>query len=99
MNWFTDFTALEWAYFIIACIGTVLLLVQVILMIVGAGDGVMGRGNSLATLSFYLYNKSFVDGEMGMGSAIGWVIFCISLLFSLGLLVFVQKTGYYSLDD
>ena len=39
MNWFTDFTALEWAYFIIACIGTVLLLVQVILMIVGAGDG------------------------------------------------------------
>lgn len=67
--------------------------------IVGAGDGVMGRGNSLATLSFYLYNKSFVDGEMGMGSAIGWVIFCISLVFSLGLLVFVQKTGYYSLDD
>lgn len=67
--------------------------------IVGAGDGVMGRGNSLATLAFYLYNKSFVDGEMGMGSAIGWIIFCISLVFSVGLLVFVQKTGYYSLDD
>ena len=65
----------------------------------GAGDGAMGHGNSLATLSFYLYNKSFVDGEMGMGSAIGWVIFFISLVFSVGLLIFVQKTGYYSLDD
>lgn len=67
--------------------------------IVGAGDGAMGRGNSLATLVFYLYNKSFVDGEFGMGSAIGWTIFFISLVASSGLLVFVQKTGFYSLDD
>ena len=67
--------------------------------IVGAGDGAMGRGNSLATLVFYLYNKSFVDGEFGMGSAIGWIIFVISLVASMGLLVFVQKTKFYSLDD
>ena len=67
--------------------------------IVGAGDGAMGHGNSLATLVFYLYNKSFVDGEFGMGSAIGWVIFFISSVASIGLLAFVLKTGYYSLDD
>ncbi len=67
--------------------------------VIGVGDGAMGRGNSLATLVFYLYNKSFVDGEFGMGSAIGWVIFFISSVASIGLLIFVQKTGYYSLDD
>ena len=41
MKWFQDFGALEWAYFVIACIGTVFLLVQIVMMIVGAdgGDG------------------------------------------------------------
>lgn len=39
MEWFKEFGALEWTYFIIACIGTLLLLVQVILMLIGAGDG------------------------------------------------------------
>ena len=39
MEWFKDFGALEWAYFIIACIGTVLLLVQIVMMLIGAGDG------------------------------------------------------------
>lgn len=67
--------------------------------IIGAGGGAMGHGNSLATLVYYLYNVSFIDGEFGMGSAIGWLIFLMSSIFSVGLLVFVQKTGYYSLDD
>ena len=39
MEWFKDFGGLEWAYFVIACLGTLLLVVQVILMLVGAGDG------------------------------------------------------------
>ena len=39
MEWFKDFGALEWTYFVIACVGTVLLIVQVILMLIGAGDG------------------------------------------------------------
>ena len=39
MEWFKEFGALEWTYFVIACIGTLLLLVQVILMLIGAGDG------------------------------------------------------------
>ena len=39
MEWFKEFGALEWTYFIIACIGTLLLLVQVILMLIGAVDG------------------------------------------------------------
>lgn len=39
MEWFKDFGALEWTYFVLACVGTLLLIVQVILMLVGAGDG------------------------------------------------------------
>lgn len=39
MNWFTELTGLEKAYFIIACIGSVFLLVQIVLMILGAGEG------------------------------------------------------------
>lgn len=39
MEWFKDFGGLEWAYFVIACIGTVFLLVQIVMMIIGAGDG------------------------------------------------------------
>ena len=36
--WFASLSGLEIAYFIIACIGTVALLVQIVLMIVGAGS-------------------------------------------------------------
>ena len=38
MSWFEKMSGLEIAYFIIACIGTVLLLVQIVMMIIGA-DG------------------------------------------------------------
>ncbi len=38
MSWFERMSGLEIAYFIIACIGTVLLLVQIVMMIIGA-DG------------------------------------------------------------
>ena len=39
MEWFKEFGGLEWAYFVIACIGTVFLLVQIVMMIIGADDG------------------------------------------------------------
>ncbi len=39
MNWFEDFGGLEWTYFVLACLGTVLLIVQIVLMLVGADDG------------------------------------------------------------
>lgn len=35
--WFASLSGLEIAYFIIACIGTLALLIQIILMIIGAG--------------------------------------------------------------
>lgn len=65
----------------------------------GGGNGAMGIGNSLATLVFYLYNISFVDGTFGMASALGWLIFLITGVFGVGLLIYIQKTGTYSLDD
>lgn len=36
--WFASLSGLEIAYFIIACIGTLALLIQIVLMIVGAGS-------------------------------------------------------------
>lgn len=65
----------------------------------GAGEGAMGIGNSLATLVFYLYNMSFVDGTYGMASALGWLIFLITGVFGVGLLFYIQKTGTYSLEE
>ena len=65
----------------------------------GAGSSFgMGIDNSLATLVYYLYNKGFKDFEMGMASAIGWLIFLLTSVISAGLYVFVRKTGYFSLD-
>lgn len=58
----------------------------------------MGLDNSLATLVFYLYNKGFKDFQMGMASAIGWLIFVLTSVLAVGLYGFVKKTGYYSAD-
>ena len=64
----------------------------------GNGTANMGTNNSLATLVFYLYNLGFKDFKMGMASALGWITFAITGVFGIALLVFVQKTGYYSID-
>ena len=64
----------------------------------GNGTANMGSDNSLATLVFYLYNLGFKDFKMGMASALGWITFAITGVFGVALLVFVQKTGYYSID-
>lgn len=64
----------------------------------GNGTANMGTDNSLATLVFYLYNLGFKDFKMGMASALGWITFAITGVFGIVLLVFVQKTGYYSID-
>ncbi len=39
MTWFKDFGGLEWTYFVIACIGTLFLFVQIVMMIIGAESG------------------------------------------------------------
>ena len=36
-DWFRSLSGLEIAYFIIACIGTVALLIQIVMMLIGAG--------------------------------------------------------------
>lgn len=64
----------------------------------GNGTSNMGSDNSLATLVFYLYNLGFKDFKMGMASALGWITFAITAVFGAALLIFVQKTGYYSID-
>lgn len=65
----------------------------------GAGSSFgMGIDNSLATLVYYLYNKGFKDFEMGLASAIGWLIFLISAVFGGILYLFVRKTGYFEVD-
>ena len=64
----------------------------------GNGTANMGSDNSLATLVFYLYNLGFKDFKMGMASALGWITFAITGVFGIALLIFVQKTGYYSID-
>ena len=64
----------------------------------GNGTANMGTDNSLATLVFYLYNLGFKDFKMGMASALGWITFAVTGVFGIALLIFVQKTGYYSID-
>lgn len=38
MEWFKDFGALEWTFFVLACLGTVFLIVQIVMMLVGLGE-------------------------------------------------------------
>lgn len=39
IEWLKSLSGLEVAYFIVACIGTLALLIQIFMMIVGAGRG------------------------------------------------------------
>lgn len=76
MDWFEGFGALEWTYFVIAVIGTVLLLISVIMMIVGASDG----GPDFDT-------DADMDGELDTATDTGLTLFSTKALvtfFAIG---------------
>ena len=58
----------------------------------------MGNQNALGTLAYYLYRTGFggADAAMGKASAIGWIIFFITAIFSVAILVFIKKSKYYT---
>jgi multiple sugar transport system permease protein len=66
----------------------------------GGSAAMMGMGinNSLATLVYYLYNVGFKEFNMGMASAIGWIIFVLTALISTALLFLNKKTKMFSVD-
>jgi multiple sugar transport system permease protein len=52
----------------------------------------MGKQNSLATLVFYLYIKTFRYWEAGSGASIGWIIFLLGLVMTVIVIMFMKKT-------
>ncbi len=58
----------------------------------------MGNQNALGTLAYYLYRTGFggADAAMGKASAIGWIIFFITAVFSVFILIFIKKSKYYT---
>jgi multiple sugar transport system permease protein len=66
----------------------------------GGSASIMGMGinNSLATLVYYLYNVGFKEYNMGLASAIGWVIFLLTGFISISILFLNKKTKMFSAD-
>ena len=60
----------------------------------------MGNRNALGTLAYYLYRTGFggADAAMGKASAIGWIIFFLTAIFSIPTMIFIKKSKYYSKD-
>jgi multiple sugar transport system permease protein len=59
---------------------------------------IMTRGGPLNSTLFYnldLYNKAFLDYEMGLASAMAWLLFAATLLITLFLFKVVGGRIYY----
>ena len=58
-------------------------------------------GPNDATLFFvlYLYNKAFIDFEMGYASALAWILFVIILLMTLCVVKFSKLWVHYQGED
>jgi multiple sugar transport system permease protein len=58
-----------------------------------------GRGdpnNATLFINLDLYREAFQYSRMGYGAAIGWLLFVIVLLLTLGLFAFARKRVYYA---
>lgn len=65
----------------------------------GTAQHGMGNNNALGTLVYYLYRTGFsADAAIGKACAIGWVLFVLTAVFSIGILMFIKKSKNYSLD-
>jgi cellobiose transport system permease protein len=56
-----------------------------------------GPGNEGQTMVLYLYEQAFINNDFGYGSAIGWGLFVIMILFSIINWRLVQGAGTRSL--
>jgi len=59
---------------------------------------VMTRGGPLNSTLFYnleLYNKAFLDYQMGLASAMAWLLFVATLLVTLALFKYLGSRVYY----
>ena len=81
MDWFKQMSGLEIAYFVIACIGSLLLLIQIVMMIIGAADGGMD-----------LDTDTDADGDLDSFTDTG-----VSLFTTKGLTAFFAIGGWTGL--
>lgn len=58
-----------------------------------------GPMNSTLFYNLFLYNKAFVDYEMGYASALSWILFAIILIFTLLVIKSSSAWVYYHGDD
>jgi len=66
---------------------------------VGSVTSVLGYRDSLSMFLTYLYQEAFVDHKYGYASALGMVIFVISLILTAVVLVIFQRFTYYQGDS
>lgn len=58
-----------------------------------------GPRNSTTLISLLIYNSAFKSYEMGMASAMAWVLFVILLIFTVIAFISQKKWVYYSDDE
>jgi ABC-type sugar transport system permease subunit len=58
----------------------------------------LGYHNSLGTFLTYLYVRAFVQNDLGYGSALAVIIFCITLVLTLLVLWVSRRFAYYAFD-
>ena len=54
-----------------------------------------GPGTSTYYFGYYLYNKAFSDYQMGMASAMSWVLLAITMIITAIAFGFSKKWVFY----
>ena len=77
--------------FIMGLIGAFQVFMQAYVMTAGKG----GENNSLLFFVLYLYQKAFVQYQMGYASALAWILFVLTLLMTLAVIKSSAFWVYY----
>ena len=105
MEWFRQLSGLEIAYFIIACAGTLLLLIQIILMLVGAGGDADldtdtdadGMPDTHTDTGVSLFTIKGLTAFFAIGGWMGLVLlsYDVNVGLSIGLSVLAGLVAYF----
>jgi multiple sugar transport system permease protein len=81
--------------FIMGAIGAFKVFMQAFVLTNGTG----GPDKSLLFYVLYLYNKAFVEYEMGYASALAWILFAIILALTMLIIKSSALWVYYEGDQ
>ena len=80
-----------------ALIDALLVFGPVFVLVGGGGSG--GPDNSLLFYMFYMYRVAFVEGFMGYGAALAWILTIIGVLMVFIMLKLERRFVFYESED